>query len=130
MKNTTSRTGVNVFDRINTLLSTQLKSILKKEIHNDDRINLYDVGECWVAFEKSAFLLDKMTSECDAPVVLHIKTHPFPIVMRCIHYLKVNDMCRKHIMAKRQLEYLQFLTQRIDSTLYNKWYREFVVEDN
>lgn len=128
--NTKSHTGVNMFDRINTLLSTQLKNILKKEIHNDDRINLYDVGECWVAFEKSAYLLDTMTNESDDPIVLHIKTHPFPIVMRSIHYLKVNDMCRKHIMAKRQLEYLQFLTQRVDNNSYDKWYREFVIEEN
>lgn len=128
--NTTRSTQANTFARINTLLTTNLKSILKKEDHNADRINLYDAGEYWVAFEKSAYMLDKMIDKSDKPIVLHLKVHPFPIVMQSIHYQRVNDMCKKHIMAKKQLEYLQFLTQRIDPASYNKWYREFVVEKN
>ena len=124
---TTRSTQANTFARITTLLSTNLKSILKKEVHNDNRVNLYGAGEYWVAFEKSAYMLDKMTDKSDKPMVLHLQTHPFPIVMRSIHSLTVNDMCRHHIVAKKQLEYLQLMTQPTDDASYNEWYREFVI---
>lgn len=118
-----------MFDKLNTLLTKDLKNILKKELHNENRVNLYGVGEYWVAFEKSAYLLEQMTQEEDEPVVLHIKGHPFPIMMHNIHYHRVDDMCRKHIMAKKGLEFLSFVTKPIDDNSYSKWYREYVVEE-
>lgn len=127
---TVHNTGNNTLNRVTNLLNTDLKKILKKEMHNNDRINLYDVGEYWVAFEKSAYMLERMADDGEMPMVLYLNSHPFPIVMRSIHYLKVNDMCKKHIMAKRQLEYLQFLTQQTDDISYSKWYREFVIDEN
>lgn len=127
---TTHNTGTNTLNRVSNLLSTDLKKILGKEKDNNDHINLYDVGEYWVAFEKSAYMLDKMSDDGEMPLVLYLNAHPFPIVMRCIHYLKVNNMCKRHVMAKKQLEYLQFLTQRTDDASYNKWYREFVIDKN
>ena len=128
--NTAHHTGNNTLHRVASLLDSDLQKILKKEIHNNDRIHLYDVGEYWVAFEKSAYMLEKMTDAGEKPLVLYLKSYPFPIVMRCIHYLKVNDMCKKHIMAKRQLEYLQFLTKQTDDASYRKWYREYVIDEN
>ena len=128
--NTAHHTGNNTLHRVASLLDSDLQKILKKEIHNNDRIHLYDVGEYWVAFEKSAYMLEKMTDPGEKPLVLYLKSYPFPIVMRSIHYLKVNDMCKKHIMAKRQLEYLQFLTKQTDDASYRKWYREYVIDEN
>ena len=128
--NTAHHTGNNTLHRVASLLDSDLQKILKKEIHNNDRIHLYDVGEYWVAFEKSAYMLEKMTDAGEKPLVLYLKSYPFPIVMRSIHYLKVNDMCKKHIMAKRQLEYLQFLTKQTDDASYRKWYREYVIDKN
>lgn len=117
-----------MFDRINTLLTTDLKKILGLELYNENRVNLYDIGEYWVAFEKSAYLLRQMIHEDDAPVVLHIKEHPFPVIMYNIHYHRVNDMRRKHIMAKKSLEFLQFVTHPIDDNSYTKWYKEQVLD--
>lgn len=102
---------------------------MKKELHNENRVNLYGVGEYWVAFEKSAYLFKQMTHEKDEPIVLHIKGHPFPVIMHNIHYLQVDDMCRKHIMAKKGLEFLSFVTKPIDDNSYSKWYREYVVDE-
>ena len=128
--NTAHHTGNNTLHRVASLLDSDLQKILNKEIHNNDRIHLYDVGEYWVAFEKSAYMLEKMTDAGEKPLVLYLKSYPFPIVMRSIHYLKVNDMCKKHIMAQRQLEYLQFLTKQTDDASYRKWYREYVIDEN
>ena len=118
-----------MFDKLNTLLTKDLKNILKKELHNENRVNLYGVGEYWVAFEKSAYLLEQMTNGEDEPIVLHIKGHPFPVMMHNIHYHRVDDIRRKHIMAKKSLEFLQFVTNPIDDNSYAKWYREYVIDE-
>ena len=70
--------AVTMFERINTLLETNLKKILNNELHNEDRIHLYDVGEYWVAFEKSAYLLEKINPKDEQPLVLYMKGYPFP----------------------------------------------------
>ena len=119
-----------MFDKLNTLLTKDLKNILKKALHNENRVNLYGVGEYWVAFEKSAYLLEQMIHEDDTPMVLHIKEHPFPLIMYNIHYHRVDDICRKHIMAKKGLEFLQFVTHPIDDNSYAKWYREYAIDEN
>ena len=119
-----------MFDKLNTLLTKDLKNILKKELHNENRVNLYGVGEYWVAFDKSAYLLEQMTQEDDAPMVLHIKEHPFPLIMYNIHYHMVDDICRKHIMAQKSLEFLQLVTHPIDDNSYAKWYREYAIDEN
>lgn len=118
-----------MFEKLNALLTRDLKNILKKELHNENRVNLYGVGEYWVAFEKSAYLFKQMTHEKDESIVLHIKGHPFPVIMHNIHYLQVDDMCRKHIMAKKGLEFLSFVTKPIDDNSYSKWYRKYVVDE-
>lgn len=118
-----------MFEKLNNLLTRDLKNILKKELRNENRVNLYGVGEYWVAFEKSAYLFKQMTHEKDEPIVLHIKGHPFPVIMHNIHYLQVDDMCRKHIMAKKGLEFLSFVTKPIDDNSYSKWYRKYVVDE-
>lgn len=122
--------AVTMFERINTLLEINLKKILNNELHNEDRIHLYDVGEYWVAFEKSAYLLEKINPKDEQPLVLYMKGYPFPIVMHSVYYTKVNDMCRKHPMSRRGLEYLQIMTKSIDNKQYTKWYRELVIDED
>jgi len=124
-----AKTSMTMFDRINNLLLTDLKKILNCELHNENRVNLYDVGECWVAFDKSAYLLEQIDKDIDKPLVLYLQNHPFPLVMRSAHYHKVKDMCRKHIMTKRDMEQLQFVTHPIDDNSYAQWYRRLVIEE-
>ena len=120
----------NMLDKLNIFLMKDLKSVLKKELHNENRVNLYGIGEYWVAFEKSAYLLKQMIQKEDAPVVLHLKEYPFPVIMYNIHYHRVDDMCRKHIMAKKSVEFLQFVTHPIDDNSYTQWYREYAMDEN
>ncbi|MBQ8224224.1 MAG: hypothetical protein IJZ86_02545 [Bacteroides sp.] len=126
--NTVSRSGSSTIERINTLLLTNMKNILNEEKHNNNCINLYDVGEYWVAFEKSAYQLEKLAKDEHEAMVLYIKNHPFPIVMQSIHHKRVNDMCHNHIMTKKGLEYLQLVTRPIDKVIYDKWYKEHMIE--
>lgn len=119
----------NMFDRINSLLTTDLEKIVGQEMHNENRVNLYDVGEYWVAFEKSAYLLEQIVDDDNQSLVLYVKNYPFPVVMRSAHYHKVKDMCRKHIMTKRNMEQLQFITHPIDENSYAQWYHRLVIEE-
>lgn len=122
--------GKTMIERINTLLTVNLNKILKQEMSNANRINLYDVGEYWVAFEKSAYLLERLVKEDGEPVVLRLKNHPFPIVMQSIYYKRVNEMCHNQVLSKRTLEYLQFLTQPADESSYGRWYEDLLVEND
>lgn len=125
----TSQT-LNTLNHVQALLAKDSKTIMKRENINGNRVHLYDVGQYWAAFDKSAFLLGKMTNEdCDI-VILHLKGHPFPILMYRVHYEKVKDLCRKHIMAKKGVEYLQFITHPADEKSYHEWYRRHVIDED
>lgn len=121
---------LHTLDDVSMLLQKSSKTIMKREYDNENRIHLYGVGQYWAAFDKSAYLLEKMTNEESDTAVLHIKDYPFPILMYCLHYEKVKDLCRKHIMAKQNPDYLQLLTHPIDSKSYSQWYRELVVDED
>lgn len=117
-----------MIERISTLLTVNLNKILKNEAGNFNRINLYDVGGCWVAFEKSAYLLEQMVKKDGGPVVLRLKDYPYPIVMRSINHKKVDEMCHKQVLSKRSMEHIQFLTKSADESSYGRWYRNLLVE--
>ena len=124
----TINTGNAMLARLKELLTIELKKILQQEAHNDNHINLYETGDYWVAFEKSAYQLGQLTDSAERTMVLRVKNHPFPIIMRSIHYKRLDDVCRKHIMAKRTLDYLQFVTHPVDRKSYGKWYSELLLE--
>ena len=117
-------TQIKTYERINALLEKEMQNILRQESQNENRIHLYDVGEYWVAFEKSAYLLEQLVPKEEHPIVLYMKNHPFPIVMQSSHYLRVKELCRHQVLAKRTPDRLQFLTQPIEKSSYQKWYNK------
>ena len=121
---------LNTFDYVSMLLQKSSKTIIKREYDNLNRIHLYGVGQYWVAFDKSAYMLEKMTNEESNAAILHLKESPFPVLMYCVHYDRVKDLCRKYTMTKQNPDYLQLLIPPIDSTSYNQWYRELVVDED
>lgn len=120
----TSNPTISTYERINALLEKEIRNILQQESQNENRIHLYDVGEYWVAFEKSAYLLEQLIPKGEHPVVLYMKNHPFPIVMLSTHYLRVKELCRHHALAKRRIDRLQLFTQPIEKRSYQKWYNK------
>lgn len=115
--------------KLNTLLTKDLNKILQQEQDNENRVNMYGVGEYWVAFQRSAYLLECITHKKEDRIVLHLDNYPFPVVMHNIHYNKVNDMCRSHIATKKTLEFLQLTTTPINEQSYIKWFRK-ILKDN
>mgnify|MGYP000109940034 FL=1 len=49
--------------RLRQLIQNQYKEILTREKNNDKFIHLYDIGEYWAAFERSACRLSGLFSE-------------------------------------------------------------------
>lgn len=125
MKSTT-QTTVKTYERINTLLETDLKKILRQEMQNEDRIILYDVGEYFVAFEKSAYLLEQWVPREEKPMLLYMKHHPFPIVMHSSKSSRVEELCRRRSPVRRSGGCLQFLTSPLENASYVEWYRQLV----
>lgn len=113
---------VSTYERINILFKENLQYILQEEQGNMNYINLYNVGEYWVAFEHSAYLLEQMVPNEEHPLVLYMKLYPFPIVMHSSHYLRVKELCRQHALSKCGMERLQFVAPHLDTSSYRYWY--------
>lgn len=122
--------SVTTLQRVTALLEGHLQQILRKERDNEDRVHLYGVGEYWVAFERSAYLFEQLDADAAGPVVMHLRDYPFPIVMHTAHYTRVDALCRRHVLSRRTMEYLQFMTRPMDSRSYRLWYREQVAPES
>lgn len=120
--------NLNTFDYLNMLFSKELKNIVRREQHNKNQIHLYGVGEYWVAFEKSAYLLEQMSVQEPEPTVLYLKEYPFPILMYSVHYRKVKDWCRNRTLSKSYQDYLLLPAKTIEPDLYRKWHRSHMDE--
>lgn len=69
------------WQRLKALLENHQNDILERESScSGNSIYLYDTGEYWVAFERSAFRLRQIFPDSDI-TVLHLKTWLFPVVM-------------------------------------------------
>ena len=76
--------GMENLMRIETLIANNLTNILQKENDNVSNINLYSIGDYWVAFEYSAFQLEQISDYTDGTLVMRLKNRPFPIVLNII----------------------------------------------
>ena len=113
---------INIFEYLNRLFSKELKDILDRELHNKNRLYLYSLGEYWAAFDKSAYLLEQMSSEKVESSVLHLKNHPFPLLMCSVHSKQVKELSRNRIIAKNYADAIQLMSDTIDPVHYNDWY--------
>lgn len=120
---------LGIFERLNVLFTKELKHILNRELHNKNRLYLYSLGDYWAAFEKSAYLLDRMSSEKKELSVLHLNDYPFPVLMCSVHNQKVKELSINHLVASKHLDSMQLLSHTIDPMHYNDWYKSHVEDD-
>lgn len=126
MKPKSANPVTEMLHKTGNLLTKNLRRIVRLEQENSNHINLYSVGQYWAAFERSAFLLEQITHDQSEPFVLQFKGHPFPLVMRNIHYSHVNAMCHRHITSRRDCDYVQLCTLPIDADTYDLWHQNKV----
>ena len=104
------------------LMENHLTDILFNESTNGEFIHLYRAGDCWVAFERSAFNLCLCYSKA---VVNAMKVFiaPFPIVLASVEdreiLLFVDDMeCMKRTLVER----IYKIKNPSDSKMFHQWH--------
>ena len=118
--NNATTPGIQNLMRIETLIAQDLSDILSKENDNTNNINLYNNGEYWVAFEKSAYQLEQISDNVNSTVVIRLKDRPFPLIFNTIS----NNDAKMFSKQTKQHHFLQLPTKSLNSQSFNAWYRE------
>lgn len=114
--------GVILMRNLDSLLTAEQSNILRRERDNSHQIHLYNVGQYWVTFDKSAYQVEHMTNLKDVPDVVKLKNNPFPIVMHIIDKNLFHSLCKSKSPVVQDKKYIQIEGISIDSKEYNKWY--------
>lgn len=112
---------------VDSLIASKINSILVSEKGNVNHINLYNAGELWVAFDKSAYLLQQVTSHIDEAMVVELKDRPFPLIFHVISNSDAHGLSQRTVNTITTSTHLQFLTRPIDTHDFNTWYRSLVI---
>lgn len=120
-------TGIQDLMCVDTLIASKINSILVSEKGNVNHINLYNAGELWVAFDKSAYLLQQVTSHIDEAMVVELKDRPFPLIFHVISSSDAHGLSQRTVNTITTSTHLQFLTRPIDTHDFNTWYRSLVI---
>ena len=107
-------------------LLRNIKAIYKKELTNESFIYLYEVGEYWIVFEKSAYLLSLQFKELKSEVsVIKMDFLPFPILFSSIDVFTMQKLRSKNVcISRNHCSYIKVkTTSSANVEEYNRWYR-------
>ena len=107
-------------------LLRNIKTIYKKELTNESYIYLYEVGEYWIAFEKSAYLLSLQLKEQKSEVsAIKMDFLPFPILFSSVDDITRQKLTSKNVyISRNHCSYIKVkTTSPTDVEEYNRWYR-------
>lgn len=112
--------------RLQRLIETQISQIIRRERKNVARIYLYETGDYWIAFERSAYSLCRLFPEADISVVM-LRDNPFPIILANISEKKLCHYAKQHIFYRDTPDYKEIATAEIPLIQYNIWHRQAVL---
>ena len=107
-------------------LLRNIKSIYKKELANEYFIYLYEVGEYWIAFEKSAYILSLQLREQKYKVsAIRMDCLPFPILFSSVDDFTMQKLRSKNVcISRNHCSYIKVkTTSSANVEEYNRWYR-------
>ncbi|WP_297907851.1 hypothetical protein [uncultured Parabacteroides sp.] len=111
--------------RLMALLENHLLEILDKERDNQAAIHLYSTGTHWVAFERSAYQLLRLSPRIIVtPMSLTI--YPFPIVMASLTDRELRSSSRMRSFLREKKDYGWLAVPELSLSGYKKWHREEV----
>lgn len=110
------------------LISTRLFDIIHTEHTVGQCIRLYEAGNCWYAFEESAYQLSRLFGTRDVIVIRH-KDYPFPVVMTSISDDALQAYGKSHIFRRKVQGYRELAGMQISGKQYKEWYRKEVFPD-
>lgn len=96
--------------------------IIEAERNNCRHINLYNVGNDWIAFEQSAYMLSFILPKCSV-LRANFSGYPFPVIIAIIGDNALREYTLKHIISKISPSHYILLGKPFDITTYNNWHR-------
>lgn len=110
--------------RLISMLKTRWKDILSAENGNDSRIHIYCIGGCWVAFERSAYHLQRLCPHSEA-VPVRIAVWPFPLVMVSVTDTDYYCLCDKIAIYACSPDHSVASMPEIQEKAYEDWHRKY-----
>lgn len=111
--------------RLMTFLTTHQAQIMAREKDNERFVYLYGIGNYWVAFERSAYLLCRLLAPGETSVIRFV-TYPFPVVMVTVSDEELRAYSRSHIFKRDESDYKEFIAPQISPRQYHLWHRDEV----
>ncbi len=111
--------------RLMHLIQTRMFDIAKAEQRNTDKMCLYATGNCWAAFNHSAYQLKKIFPGIPSFVI----THPglsLSVVGVSLPAESLNEYRRNHLTRHEHRDYVEFAAPSIDALKYHTWHSERV----
>lgn len=108
--------------QLDHLILTDINDILQREACNECNIHLYHVGNSWFAFEKSAYLLQLLSDQVDAPICIEISGRPYPIIFNSISVSHLQSIKSTAPPQGSSAKYLKLTTEPLSHPLFNTWY--------
>lgn len=107
------------------LIGREINEILMKESCNDRFMYLYDTGNYWMAFEKSAFKLCTMYANA-AVMPMRIVNVPFPVVAAGLEKRDFDAVTRSLECCYREADRRIYIVDGLPGSRYSKWHRRNV----
>lgn len=108
-----------------TFLTTHQAQIMAREKDNERFVYLYGIGNYWVAFERSAYLLCRLLAPGETSVIRFV-TYPFPVVMVTVSDEELRAYSHSHIFKRDESDYKEFIAPQISPRQYHLWHRDEV----
>lgn len=111
--------------RLKNLIQNHHAEILGREKNNEKFIHLYSIGTYWVAFEQSAYRLNRIfgTSEIS---LFRVASLPDYVVMVSVSYDEVVACFRRYIVRHGGPDYKVLVVSSLPIECYCKWHMDTV----
>lgn len=107
--------------RLQMLIQNYHTKILKREKDNDKFIYLYNIGTYWVAFERSACLLNGIFPKGEVSLFM-VSGYLDYVVMVSVSNAEIALGFRKHIILRDEVDYKMVNVAPLSIGDYQRWH--------
>ena len=115
------------FYHLQTLLKDRAQEILEREQFNRSTLHLYAIGACWVAFEKSAYLLSCLYEDA-YPSVVRQDSSALPIVIDGLTAEELPLVTQGRNLNPADRSHLAIPISACNNAAFLKWRQELIEE--
>ena len=115
------------FSHLQTLLKERAHEILEREQLNRSTLHLYAIGACWVAFEKSAYLLSCLYEDA-YPSVVRQDSSASPIVIDGLTAEELPLVTHGRNLNPSDRSHLAIPISACNNAAFLKWRQELIEE--